>query len=67
MGIEQEAEDFIMGKRKQFNEALFDATEDLIVFVMDNVHGSTEREDALKYLQLFELLTKEAAKNYGIK
>ena len=67
MNLEQEAKDFIMGKRKQFKEALLDATSDMAYFVMDNLHECPERQEALHMLRGLEVWALEASRQNGIK
>lgn len=67
MKLEQEAKDFMMGKRKEFTEALVGAAADMEDFVLDNIYESRERSLALTKLKVFELWAIEAAKRHGIK
>ena len=67
MNLEQEAKDFMMGKRKEFKEALLDATTDMADFVWDNLPESDERQEAINLLKSFELWALEAARQHGIK
>ena len=67
MNLEQEAKDFMMGKRKEFKEALLDATADMADFVWDNLHDSDERQEAINLLKSFELWAMEAVRQHGIK
>lgn len=67
MNLEQEAKDFMMGKRKEFKEALWDATADMADFVYDNLPESDERQEAINLLKSFELWALEAARQHGIK
>ena len=67
MNLEQEAKDFVMGKRKEFKDALKDATTDLGDFVHDNLWDTEERHHAINLLKSFELWALEAAREHGIK
>ena len=67
MNLEQEAKDFVMGKRKEFKDALKDATADMADFVWDNLHESDERQEAINLLKSFELWALEAVRQHGIK
>ena len=67
MNLEQEAKDFGMGKRKEFKDALKDATADMADFVWDNLHESDERQEAINLLKSFELWALEAVRQHGIK
>lgn len=66
MNLEQEAKDFMMGKRKQFTEALLDATADMRNFVYDNLDESDERQKAINLLKSFEVWALEAVRQHGI-
>ena len=67
MRLEEEAKEFMMGKKREFKEALADSVTDLADYVYDNVYDSEERQQAINLLKSFELWTLEAVRVHGIK
>lgn len=67
MKLEEEAKEFMMGKKREFKEALADTVADLYDYVYDNVYDTEERQEAINLLKSFELWTLEAVRVHGIK
>lgn len=67
MSLEQEAAAFTKAKQTQFNEAMFDYLEPLIMYVEDNLHNTRERSLALTKLDEFRMWCRECASIHGIK
>lgn len=67
MKLEEEAKEFMMGKKREFKNALADTVADLYDYVCDNVYDTEERQEAINLLKSFELWTLEAVRVHGCK
>jgi hypothetical protein len=67
MSIEKEAEAFMSGKHRAFQEGLTSGCDDMTKFLKDNLWNSSELERTLDKLTEMELWALETAKRYGIK
>ena len=65
--IEQEAERFMAGKRKAFDEGLETGCDQLSQFLKDNLWNSHELEKTLDKLIEVELWAKKTADKYSIR
>jgi len=67
MKLQQEAEEFISGRRKQFKAGLLEGIVDLQQYIVDNLHNTDEKHQALKNLIEAEMWAERSAKLHGIK
>ena len=67
MKLEQEAEAYSEGKRKQFNQALQEYMQPIVQYLNDNLHNTKERDDIMYHLLATKLLSKHCAETHGIK
>lgn len=67
MSIEKEAAEYVDSKRTLFNEAIAEYVQPLEHYILDNLHNSDEREQALLKLTEMRLWCRECAARFGIK
>ena len=65
--IELEAHDFVEAKKKQFNQGLRDAVNNLDTYIFDNLYESEQRENARERLIEAMMWARLAANDHGIK
>lgn len=67
MKIEQEAAAFNQGKRTQFNQALQEYLDPLVLYLDDNLYSTKELSEIKYYLLLVKLLSSHSAETHGMK
>jgi hypothetical protein len=67
MSIEQEAQDFVSGKKNAFKDGMELGCNDMTQYMKDNLYPSHELERAIDKLTEMELWALRAAEQYGIK
>jgi hypothetical protein len=67
MKIELEAHEFVESKKKQFNNGLREAVQDLDSYIYDNLYECEQRENARERLIESMMWAKLAANDHGIK
>ena len=65
--IELEAHDFVEAKKKQFNEGLREAVNNLDTYIFDNLYECEQRENARERLIEAMMWARLAANDHGIK
>lgn len=65
--IELEAHDFVEAKKKQFNEGLKEAVNNLDTYIFDNLYECEQRENARERLIEAMMWARLAANDHGIK
>jgi hypothetical protein len=65
--LEEEAERFMAGKYEAFKDGLEAGTDELRIFLKDNLWQSHELEQVLDKIVEAELWAKLTARKYGIK
>ena len=67
MKLEKEAEAFISGRQKQFRAGLHESVKNLRQYIVDNLHGTEEKHEALKNLIEVQMWAERSAEIHGIK
>ena len=67
MKLEKEAEAFISGRQKQFRAGLHEGVKNLRQYIVDNLHGTEEKHEALKNLIEVQMWAERSASMHGIK
>jgi hypothetical protein len=67
MKLELEAHEFVESKKKQFNNGLREAVQDLDSYIYDNLYECEQRENARERLIESMMWAKLAANDHGIK
>jgi len=67
MKLEKEAEAFISGRQKQFRAGLHEGVKNLRQYIVDNLHGTEEKHEALKNLVEVQMWAERSAEIHGIK
>ena len=67
MSLEKEAQAFISGRQEQFREGLQDGIKDLEQYLVDNLHNTDEKHQALKNLVEVQMWAERGARIHGIK
>ena len=65
--IELEAHDFVEAKKKQFNQGLREAVNNLDTYIFDNLYECDQRENARERLIEAMMWARLAANDHGIK
>jgi hypothetical protein len=65
--LEEEAKRFIESKKVQFIAGLDDGMDDILDYLLDNLHHSDEKDYAIKALKEAVLWSRECANKYGIR
>jgi hypothetical protein len=65
--IELEAHDFVEAKKKQFNQGLREAVNNLDTYLFDNLYECDQRENARERLIEAMMWARLAANDHGIK
>jgi hypothetical protein len=67
MTLEKEAEAFISGRQKQFRAGLQESVRKLQQYIVDNLHSTEEKHEALKNLVEVQMWAERSASMHGIK
>ena len=67
MSLEKEAEAFISGRHKQFRAGLHEGVRNLQQYLVDNLHSTEEKHEALKNLIEVQMWAERSASIHGIK
>ena len=67
MTLEKEAEAFISGRQKQFRAGLHEGVKNLRQYIVDNLHSTEEKHEALKNLVEVQMWAERSAAMHGIK
>ena len=67
MTLEKEAEAFISGRQKQFRAGLHEGVKNLRQYIVDNLHSTEEKHEALKNLIEVQMWSERSADMHGIK
>ena len=67
MTLEKEAEAFISGRQKQFRAGLHEGVRNLQQYIVDNLHNTEEKHEALKNLVEVQMWAERSAAMHGIK
>lgn len=67
MSLEKEAQSFISGRHKQFREGLQENVRNLQQYIVDNVHNTEEKHQALKNLVEVQMWAERSATMHGLK
>jgi hypothetical protein len=67
MTLEKEAEAFISGRQKQFRAGLQEGVKNLRQYIVDNLHSTEEKHEALKNLVEVQMWAERSAAIHGIK
>jgi len=67
MTLEKEAEAFISGRQKQFRAGLHEGVKNLRQYIVDNLHSTEEKHEALKNLIEVQMWAERSASMHGIK
>ena len=67
MSLEKEAEAFISGRQKQFRAGLHEGVKNLRQYIVDNLHSTEEKHEALKNLVEVQMWAERSAAMHGIK
>ena len=67
MTLEKEAEAFISGRQKQFRAGLHEGVKNLRQYIVDNLHSTEEKHEALKNLVEVQMWAERSAAIHGIK
>jgi len=67
MKLELEAHEFVESKKRQFNNGLREAVQDLDSYIYDNLYECEQRENARERLIESMMWAKLAANDHGIK
>jgi len=67
MTLEKEAEAFISGRQKQFRAGLHEGVKNLRQYIVDNLHSTEEKHEALKNLIEVQMWAERSADIHGIK
>ena len=67
MTLEKEAEAFISGRQKQFRAGLQEGVKNLRQYIVDNLHSTEEKHEALKNLVEVQMWSERSASIHGIK
>lgn len=67
MKLEQEAREYALAKKKQFNEELRDLQSNMIRYLRANLYESHELDNAIRQLHSSILWAEEAGELHGIK
>ena len=67
MTLEKEAEAFISGRQKQFRAGLQEGVKNLRQYIVDNLHSTEEKHEALKNLIEVQMWAERSAAIHGIK
>lgn len=67
MTLEKEAEAFISGRQKQFRAGLHEGVRNLQQYIVDNLHNTEEKHEALKNLVEVQMWAERSAVMHGIK
>ena len=67
MTLEKEAEAFISGRQKQFRAGLQEGVKNLRQYIVDNLHSTEEKHEALKNLIEVQMWSERSAEIHGIK
>ena len=67
MKLEKEAEAFISGRQKQFRAGLHEGVKNLRQYIVDNLHSTEEKHEALKNLVEVQMWSERSAELHGIK
>ena len=67
MTLEKEAEAFISGRQKQFRAGLHEGVKNLRQYIVDNLHSTEEKHEALKNLIEVQMWSERSADIHGIK
>ena len=67
MTLEKEAEAFISGRQKQFRAGLQEGVRNLQQYIVDNLHNTEEKHEALKNLVEVQMWAERSAAMHGIK
>ncbi len=67
MTLEKEAEAFISGRQKQFRAGLHEGVKNLRQYIVDNLHSTEEKHEALKNLIEVQMWAERSAAMHGIK
>lgn len=65
--LEKEAEAFISGRHKQFRAGLHEGVKNLRQYIVDNLHSTEEKHEALKNLIEVQMWAERSADIHGIK
>ena len=65
--IELEAHDFVEAKKKQFNQGLREAVNNLDTYIFDNLYECDQRENARERLIEAMMWARLASNDHGIK
>jgi hypothetical protein len=67
MSLEKEAQAFISGRQKQFRAGLHESVKNLRQYIVDNLHSTEEKHEALKNLIEVQMWAERSASMHGIK
>lgn len=67
MSLEKEAQAFISGRHKQFRAGLQEGVRNLQQYIVDNLHSTEEKHEALKNLVEVQMWAERSAAMHGIK
>jgi len=67
MKLEKEAETFISGRQRQFREGLQEGISNIEQYLVDNLHNTDEKREALKNLIEVQMWAERSVRKHGIK
>jgi hypothetical protein len=67
MSLEKEAQAFISGRHKKFRAGLDESVRELKQYIVDNLHNTDEKHQALKNLVEVQMWAERCSVIHGVK